>query len=50
MDTPFAGGTDPTPYIAAAYAIGLIGICGFYLWAVAERKKLRQLLVAVRNK
>ena len=50
MDTPFTGGTDPTPYIAAAYVLGAALLLGFYAWTIVERRKLRALLAAVRRK
>lgn len=50
MNTSFAGGTDPTPYIAAAYLIGAALLLGYYAWTVVERRKLRRLLAAVHRK
>lgn len=49
MDAPFGGGTDPVPYIAAAYVIGAVLFVGFYLTLIAQRRRLRQLLAAVRR-
>lgn len=47
---PLAGAsTDPTPYIAAAYLLGAVGMVGFAGWLVAERQRLRRLLVAVQQ-
>ncbi len=50
MDAPFAGGTDPTAYILAAYLIGALMLLGFYAYTLVERRKLRQLLAAVRRR
>jgi hypothetical protein len=50
MDQPFHGLTDPTPYVAACYAIATVLLVGFYAWTVWDRKRLKTLLVAVRKR
>ena len=42
--------TDPTPYIAAAYIIGLLLIGGYALWLFLDRKKTQKLLDTLNRK
>ena len=41
--------TDPTPYIAAAYAIGFIFIFGYGLWLVLNRKTTLRMMDALNK-
>jgi hypothetical protein len=48
MEPAYGAGTDPLPYIAAAYALGAVAFVGFYVWSLVDRKRLRTLLAAVK--
>lgn len=41
--------TDPTPYIAAAYGLGVLILGGYSLWQLRTRKKLRALESAINE-
>lgn len=41
--------TDPTPYIAGAYGLGLVLILGFAALILAERRHLRGLMDALKK-
>jgi CcmD family protein len=45
----YGEGTDPTPYIFAAYLIGFILIFGYTMWLVRERERLRAYLEALQK-
>ncbi|MBC7532579.1 MAG: hypothetical protein H7318_13470 [Oligoflexus sp.] len=45
----FGGRTDPTPFIAAAYCIGIFLIAGYGLIQLRFRKKLRALEMALNE-
>jgi hypothetical protein len=42
--------TDPTPYIAAAYAIGALCTIGYSYWLLASRRRLERYLDAMNQK
>lgn len=42
--------TDPTPYIIAAYGIGLICILGYAIWLFTSRRRLERYLSAFNHK
>jgi len=44
----YGPGTDPTPYIAGAYALGALVVVGFFLWVIIERKSLRRSLAILK--
>jgi hypothetical protein len=46
--TAFGAATDPTPYILAAFGAGAVTLLGFAAWIQIERRRLQQLLAAVR--
>jgi heme exporter protein CcmD len=43
----YGPGTDPAPFIAAAYGIGTVVLVGIVVWLIIERKRLRAHLAAV---
>ena len=49
MDPTFGPATDPTPFFALAFGFGTLFMVGFFVWTLLERRKLRQLLVAVQR-
>lgn len=49
MEPAFGGATDPWPYIASAYSVGIILLLGFGLVIQQQRVKLRSLLAAIRK-
>lgn len=44
----YGAGTDPWPFIAAAYGIGAATLVGITAWLAVERKRLRAHLQAVK--
>lgn len=47
METMYGVGTNPMPYIMAAYAIGMVALVGFFVWGLWSRKRLRVYLAVV---
>ena len=45
----YGEGTDPTPYIFAAYALGFVLIFGYTTWLVRDRKKVMNYLEALKK-
>lgn len=45
----YGANSDPTPYIAAAYGLGLALILGFATLILVERRYLRGLMVALKK-
>lgn len=43
----YGEGTDPLPFLAAAYLLGVILLGGYSLWIWQQRKRLRAYLAAV---
>lgn len=48
MEPAYGAGTDPLPYLIAAYALGALAFLGFYVWCLYDRRRLRTLLAAVK--
>ena len=49
MESIYGPGTDPVPYILAAYFLGAFSFIGFFVWLFFDRKRLRALLAAVKH-
>lgn len=49
METIYGAGTDPVPYIAAAYLLGAVVFLGFFVWVLIERKRLRMMLATIKR-
>lgn len=49
MESVYGAGTDPTPFFLAAFGLGTVGILGFLVWTLVERRKLRTLLAAIKG-
>jgi hypothetical protein len=45
----YGAGTDPSPYIIGAYALGLLFILGFAILVMLERRHLRMLMSALKK-
>ncbi|MBC7661904.1 MAG: hypothetical protein H7249_19605 [Chitinophagaceae bacterium] len=45
----FGTQTDPVPYMAAAYGIGIFVLLAYSGWQLSLRKKLRALEIAVHE-
>ena len=45
----YGAGTDPTPYIAGAYGVGVLLIIGFAVLIMVERRHLRMLMNALKK-
>jgi CcmD family protein len=47
MESAFGPGTDPLPYIAAAYGVSVLLIAGYTLTVFRARAKIRRLISAM---
>ena len=45
----FASQTDPYPYVIGAYVLGFIGIYGYALYLFASSKKLKDILMVMKE-
>ncbi len=45
----YGPGTDPTPFLAAAFVLGAISIFGFSIWIIVGRQNLRNMLAAIKG-
>ena len=50
MESSIGAGTDPVPFILAAYVLGSALILGYAGWVLAQRRRLKLLLVAVKKR
>ena len=48
--SPYGEGLDPVPYIIGAYGVATILLGGFSVWIVIQRRKLRQLQIAIQGR
>ena len=47
--SPYGAGLDPTPYISAAYGIGILCLGGFALYVGLQRRRLKQMKMAIEG-
>ena len=45
----YGAGTDPAPYILAAYALGFISIFGYTFWLYRNRVRVETFLAALKK-
>lgn len=49
METMYGAGTDPMPYIMAAYGIGMLALVGFFAWTLWSSRRLRAYLAVIQT-
>ena len=50
MDSPYGAGIDPLPYLAFAYALGLVLLFGYGFFCFLKHGKLNQMRKTLNHK